>query len=153
MNLGEAKSVFKRGQRCTQMHVSDMEKGVPVKSKKVADIKKLLEAHYGENWLKEEKLQFLRTFLRTFSYKLNNPRHLHRQSVVHKQLSSAYWQVRTNSIAVKPWNGWHRDAFVARVLYGKPRQRETRKVLPGRFKGEFSVKYEASDVVYSKGLN
>lgn len=58
VNLGNAKSVFKRGKRCMQMHVSNVEKGVLVKSKKLADIKKLLEAH----WLEEEDLQFCRNF-------------------------------------------------------------------------------------------
>lgn len=62
-NIGEAKSIFKRGKRGAQMEVADIQKGVALNEKKVEDVSKLLTSHFGENWVNREDLKFFKNFL------------------------------------------------------------------------------------------
>lgn len=64
VDLGDNKSIFKRGKRCHQMEPSQVDKGIPINSKKLTDVKKLLLAHFGENWSQNKELSFYESFVK-----------------------------------------------------------------------------------------
>lgn len=53
---GDDKSVFNRGRNFRDFDPERKEVGVPVKTAKLKDVKKLLENHFGENWSENHDL-------------------------------------------------------------------------------------------------
>uniref|UniRef100_A0A1B6D3Y0 Uncharacterized protein n=1 Tax=Clastoptera arizonana TaxID=38151 RepID=A0A1B6D3Y0_9HEMI len=63
-NIGEGKSLLKRGKRITSINPQVIEKRVRLKLAKLRDLNRLLSKHYKPHWRENEQLIF---FQRTFS--------------------------------------------------------------------------------------
>ncbi|KAG8326909.1 hypothetical protein J6590_031260 [Homalodisca vitripennis] len=59
-NVGEGKSVLKRGKQFHDLLLPEIEKGVLLKPEKVKDIKSLLSAHFSTNWDERPELRFFK---------------------------------------------------------------------------------------------
>lgn len=57
---GEPKSLCKRGKSFRQRHISEVPRGLPVKSAKLCDVKRLLVLHFGDEWARNPKLEFFK---------------------------------------------------------------------------------------------
>lgn len=58
--MGEKKSVMKKGKAFANEVRPVVAEGVPIKEAKIKDVKCLLDLHYGKNWKNEEKLKFFK---------------------------------------------------------------------------------------------
>ncbi|KAG8312469.1 hypothetical protein J6590_023077 [Homalodisca vitripennis] len=59
-NVGEGKSVLKRGKQFHNLVLPEIEKGVLLKPEKIKDIKSLLSAHLSTNWDERPELRFFK---------------------------------------------------------------------------------------------
>lgn len=62
-NTGIAKPILKKGKRLEHFSPQRIPIGVPVKPAKLADVRKLLVKHFGEEWHQREDLLFFKTLL------------------------------------------------------------------------------------------
>nr|CAH7750010.1 unnamed protein product [Callosobruchus chinensis] len=68
VDLGENRSVLKRGKKIGNAHIADIAEGVIINPKKLKDIKTLLTAHFGETWIEDNQLNFFKEFLENANF-------------------------------------------------------------------------------------
>lgn len=62
-NFGNHKKILKPGIKITDFELPLLLPGVPVKTAKVNDVKKLLELHFGQNWTENKELTFYKNII------------------------------------------------------------------------------------------
>nr|CAI5831033.1 unnamed protein product [Callosobruchus analis] len=68
VDLGENRSVLKRGNGIGNARIADIAEGVIINPKKLKDIKILLTAHFGETWIEDNQLNFFKEFLENANF-------------------------------------------------------------------------------------
>ncbi|XP_063219455.1 uncharacterized protein LOC134545805 [Bacillus rossius redtenbacheri] len=60
-DIGEPKSVLKRGKMLSAIKPKEEKKGIPLKKEKVTDLNTLLKKHFGNDWVEMDNLLFFKT--------------------------------------------------------------------------------------------
>lgn len=59
-DLGEAKSIYRKGKNASMMELQELPVGKPLKEDKIKSISELLKSHFGDQWRSDDRLEYFK---------------------------------------------------------------------------------------------